>query len=92
MRVYSLVLVLEPESTESERKKLLETVTKWFGEGKVEKVTEWGKKIFVYPIKKFREGLYLLLELRTENAVPQDFEKKLLIEAKVLRHLLVRKS
>ena len=91
MRNYNLVLVLEPESPESERKKILEKVTKWFGDGKIENIKEWGKKTMAYQIKKFSEGFYLLLEITTENTVPLDFEKKLIMEGKILRHLLVKK-
>lgn len=92
MRTYELVLVLEPSITESERKKLLETVKKWLGESKIKETKEWGKKVLVRPIKKLSEGFFLLLEITTEGVIPSDLEKRILNEAKVLRHLLVRNN
>ena len=90
MRNYELVLVLEGEASESERKKTLDTIKKWIGDGAVKKTSEWGKKMFIRPIKKRQEGFYSVLEVETE-ILPKDLEKKLAMEAKVLRHLLVRK-
>lgn len=90
MRTYELVLVLEPSISESERKKLVETITKWLGKGKISETKEWGKKLLARPVKKLSEGFFLLLTLTTEEVVPQDLEKRILNEDKVLRHLLVR--
>lgn len=90
MRIYDVVLVLEPGTTETERKKLFESIKKWLGEAKVSKVNEWGKKVFARPVKKFREGFYAVLRVETE-VIQQDVEKKLLMEGKVLRHLLIRR-
>ena len=91
MRTYELVLVLQASMSEAEQKKLLETIKKWLGEAQIKNINEWGKKTFVRPIKKLNEGFYLMLQITTESVIPADIEKRLLMENKILRHLLVRK-
>lgn len=91
MRVYDLVLVLRPTLGVEERKNTLETVKKWLGKATVE-IEDLSKKTLAYPIKKEREGLYILLKVNYSNgsALPADIERRLLTDESILRHLLVR--
>lgn len=90
MRTYELVLVVRPSLTEAKRKSLLETVKSWLKDVKVAKEDDWGSKALRYAIKKELTGHYFDLMLETEKAVPADFEKRLLNEDDILRHLLIR--
>lgn len=90
MRTYELVLVVKPSVTEENRKKLLETVTSWLGKAKVAKEEDWGSKALKYKIKKELTGHFFDLKLETEEAIAADFEKRVLLEQDILRHLLVR--
>lgn len=90
MRTYELVVVMKPSLTEPARKKLLETVKSWLGDIKVAKEEDWGSKALKYRIKKELTGHFFDLHLETAKAVPADFEKKILLQDDVLRHLLVR--
>lgn len=89
MRIYELALVFTDQLTEAKRKKLLETITGWLKDAKVTKEDSWGVKALAYPIRKQPMGFYHIMHLEAEN-VPADFEKKLLLEADILRHLLIR--
>jgi ribosomal protein S6 len=89
-RLYELVLVLRDSLSEADKKKLLDTVKKWLGEVKIAKEEEIGKKVLSYPIKKETSGFYLKFSLETEATIPLDFEKRILSEDKILRHLLLR--
>ena len=91
MRSYELVLVFSPSITESERKKVIETAKKWLASAKIEKASEWGKKAFIRPIKKATEGFFILLDITSDDVIPKDLDKRLQMESKILRHLLVRK-
>lgn len=93
MRAYDLVLVLRAGLSETERKKLLENIKSWLGETKVD-TKELGKKSLAYPIKKEREGNYVLASLTTSNGngIGAELEKKLTSSDDVLRHLLVRRK
>lgn len=89
MRNYQLVLVLRPSIAEAQRKKLLDTVKDWVKEAKFVKEEIWGQKQLSYKISRETEGFYVnwLFEMET---VPADFEKKILAQENVIRHLLVR--
>lgn len=91
MRNYQLVLVLKASLSEVQRKKLLETIKSWLKDVKIAKEEEWGQKPLTYSIKRETSGFYLNYQLETEN-FPLDFEKKLVSQDDVLRHLLLRKN
>lgn len=90
MRTYELVVVVNSSLTEPARKKLLDTVKSWLGDVKVAKEEDWGSKALKYRIKKELTGHFFDFHLETADKVPADFEKKLLSQDEVLRHLLVR--
>mgnify|MGYP001593692723 CR=1 FL=1 len=86
---YQLTLVLKSSLKEVEQKKLLESIKTLLGKSKItEKI--WGQKALSYPIKKEVSGLFLNWNIDVESVVPSDFEKKLLNNDSVLRHLLLR--
>ena len=87
-----MALVLRTATTASQRDKLIDSIKKWLGEAKIAKTLDWGKKALAYPIKKEREGNYVILEVEAENGIPGDFEKRVLMEEAVIRHLVIRKS
>ena len=92
MRVYELVLVLKTSLSEANRKKLLETIKGFLPDFKIVKEEEWGQKPLSYSIKKENAGHYLnwLFELKGE--LPKDFEKRLITNDNILRHLLLKKK
>ena len=89
MRNYQLVLVLRPSLSESERKKVTETVKGWLKDVKISKEEELGQKALAYKIKKENAGFYLNYELEAE-VIPGDFEKRIIGQDAILRHLLIR--
>ncbi|MBI2431240.1 MAG: 30S ribosomal protein S6 [Candidatus Levybacteria bacterium] len=92
MREYELVMVLRSSLTEAKRKKVLDTVKGWLKEMKVLKEDNWGLKPLAYKIKKETSGFFSVLSLEAKEAIPSDFEKKLLGVEDLLRHLLIRKK
>ncbi len=89
MRTYELVIVVHPKVTEPERKKLVEQVKAWMGSVKVAKEEDLGSKALKYPIKKELTGHYYDFMLEGDS-IPTDFEKRLIAQENILRHLLVR--
>ena len=90
MRNYQLVLVLKASLSEVQKKKLLETIKSWLKNVKVAKEEEWGQKPLSYSIKRETSGFYLNYQLEAKDSFPLDFEKKLVAQDDVLRHLLLR--
>ncbi len=92
MRSYELVIVFRTSLMEAQRKKLVETIKGWVKDLKVTKEEQWGQKAFSYPIKKETSGYYLYITLEGEKGMPIDFEKRLITNDQVLRHLVVRRK
>lgn len=91
MRVYELALVLKPSLSQVKRKKAVDTIKSSLKDLKVTKEREIGEKQLGYKIKKEDTGYYLDFLFEGES-IPMDFEKKLLGNEDVLRHLLIRKK
>lgn len=92
MRVYQFVVILRSSLTVPKREKLLNTIKEWLKDLKVTKEEDWGQKALSYPIKKERNGHYVYLELEGEGSIPVGFDKRLLGQEDVLRHLVIRKK
>lgn len=92
MRLYDVALVFRANTTGAAREKLLDGIKKWLGDAKVIKVDDWGKKQLAYPIKKEKEGSYFILSVESEEGIKGDFEKRILMEEAILRHLVLRKN
>ena len=89
--VYQLILVLRSSLKEAEQKKLLEGIKSLLGKAKItEKI--WGQKALAYPIKKEVSGLFLNWNIEADEVVPSGFEKKLLSNDNILRHLFLRQK
>lgn len=91
-RKYELMLILEPELKKEEQEKLLEKVKSYLGKAKVSEEKDWGVKDLAYPIKKQRRGIFCWLSFASEPQALPDFLKKLKLEERILRNLLVNKE
>ena|SRR3990167_5133330 len=106
MRSYELILVTKVSLTDTLRKKLITAIKTLLkpasppaspnrgeqgGDLKIVKENEVGQKSLAYKIKRETSGFYLDFTLEGET-VPSDFEKKLLENDNILRHLLLRKK
>jgi ribosomal protein S6 len=89
MRSYELILVAKTSLTDTLRKKLITGIKAMLKDLKIVKENEVGLKTLAYKIKRETNGFYLDFVLEGEN-VPADFEKKLLENDNILRHLLLR--
>lgn len=86
---YQLTLVLKSTLKAEDRKKLLENIKKEFGKSKIEE-NEMGQKALSYPIKKEVSGYFVTFKIDGEDQGPAEFEKKLLSNENILRHLFLR--
>lgn len=89
MRSYELILVVKTSLTEPLRKKLIASVKTLLKDLKIVKENEVGQKTLAYKIKRETSGFYLDFVLEGET-IPQDFERKLLENDNILRHLVLR--
>jgi len=59
---------------------------------KVIEFKEMGRKKLAYPINKEISGFYYLMNVEASHDVIQEFDRKLRINEKVLRHLILKKE
>lgn len=93
MRRYEVVFVLAPQQTEDEVKSHIETFSAVAEEkgAKVLQVDEWGKRRLAFPVKKHKEGIYVILTLEEENAdAVSELERRFRVAEPVIRYLTVR--
>ena len=90
MRSYELILVGKGSVSDALKKKLITSVKSLLRDLKIVKEDEVGLKSLAYKIKREARGFYWDMVLEGET-IPHDFEKKLLENENILRHLLLRK-
>jgi small subunit ribosomal protein S6 len=92
LRHYEFMYIVSPEVDEES----LETVTEKVGQmiadggGEVLRLDSWGRRRLAYPIRKFREGHYMLARIKLEPGAISEFRARLALTEEVIRHLLVR--
>jgi small subunit ribosomal protein S6 len=89
---YELVVIISPEVSEEEVPAAIERISQAIVSrgGEVKEVDHWGRKKLAYPIKEYREGNYVLTQLRLDPTRTAELEAGLHISEEVVRHLLVR--
>ena len=91
MRSYELILIGKGSLSDALRKKLITSVKALLKDLKIVKENEVGTKSLAYKIKRENSGFYWDFALEGEN-IPENFEKKLLENDNILRHLLLRRK
>lgn len=93
-RNYELVVILEPEIKAEEQEKLLAKIKKFVteAEGRLSLTKEWGKKELAYPIAKKGMAIFYVYDLSLPTDKAPLIKKKLELEEKILRFLLVNKE
>ncbi len=96
MRHYETVVILPPNLGETALEETLTGVEKElverFGAQQLA-VNRWGKQNLAYPIRKFKEGYYILYEYDSEREdTISGLEARLRINESVIRFLTVRRD
>ncbi|MBX3279797.1 MAG: 30S ribosomal protein S6 [Acidobacteria bacterium] len=92
MRTFEVMFIAAPNTAEDDLKKLtsqLETVVADLG-GTVTKVDQLGRRKLAYPIQKFDEGIYSLLNVEGSGREIAELERRLRVSDIVIRHMTVR--
>ena len=90
MKNYELVFVVKPNADEETKTAVLNKVKEVIAtEGEVEAVDTWGNKKLAYPIAKFTEGYYVLVNFKSGVEVPKELDRNLKINENVIRHMIV---
>lgn len=94
MRSYELMCLIRPELTEEEIQSLSQEIQNDMQNlgGEVKNVDLWGKKILAYPIKKRKEGYYIVYNFLFPTNQLRELERRLKLREDILRYLLILKD
>lgn len=90
MRSYELVVVVHPDLDENAFKGMIDKIQSWITDagGAIDKVDTWGKRRLAYPIRKQREGQYVLFQTQMTPAFTTELERNLRLTEPVMRFLI----
>ncbi len=92
MRNYELMFVVQPDLDEEGLSGLVDRVQQVIvtNGGQIVHVEIIGRRNLAYPIRKYKEGYYVLLHAGLDQAAMAELERMLRLSEDVLRHLLFR--
>ena len=91
MKPYELLLIITPDHDENEAKALTDQVKGIIENGgTLLKLDPWGKKRLAYPIRKRREGYYVLYIFESAPSFVAELNQALHIIEAVLRYMIVQ--
>ncbi|HLY29064.1 MAG TPA: 30S ribosomal protein S6 [Aggregatilineales bacterium] len=92
MRTYELTVVVGSDVGEEDLNGVVNTIQGWVeaDQGKVTNVDHWGRRRLAYDIREYHEGQYVLLGLELDPQTTSGLERNLMLNDRVLRHLLIR--
>jgi small subunit ribosomal protein S6 len=91
-RTYELMFIVRPDMPEEEQDKLvstLESVVTSSG-GAVQKVERMGKRRLAYAVRRFHDGIYILLAVEGAGGMIHELERRLRVTEPVIKFLTVR--
>lgn len=94
MRNYEVMYIVKPDLEEEKYTAIMEKFNAIIQNngGEVLKVEPWGKRRLAYEIEKLHDGYYVLVNFRSEAAVPAELERNFRISDEVIRYLIVKKE
>ncbi len=91
-RTYELMFIVRPDMAEEDQDKListLETAVTSSG-GTMKSVEKMGKRRLAYMVRRFHDGVYVLLTLEGSGGLVHELERRLRVTEPVIKFLTVR--
>ena len=91
-RTYELMFIVRPDMTDEDLDKLISTLQSVVppAGGTIKSVDKMGKRRLAYTVRKFHEGIYILLTVEGGGAVMHELERRLRVTEPVIKFLTVR--
>jgi small subunit ribosomal protein S6 len=91
-RTYELMFIVRPDMTDEDLEKLISTLQAAVSSagGSIKNVEKMGKRRLAYTVRKFHEGVYILLTVEGGGAVMHELERRLRVTEQVIKFLTVR--
>jgi len=91
-RIYELMFIVRPDMPEEDLDKLISNVEAQVGNagGTVKHVERMGKRRLAYIVRKFQDGMYVLITLEGEGGMVKEVERRLRVTEPVIKFMTVR--
>jgi small subunit ribosomal protein S6 len=91
-RTYELMFIVRPDMADEDLEKLISTLetTITSAAGSIKSIDRMGKRRLAYMVRKFREGLYILMTIEGAGTVIHELERRLRVSEPVIKFLTVR--
>ena len=91
-RTYELMFIVRPDMTDEDLDKLISTLSAAVpaSGGTVKSVEKMGKRRLAYTVRKFHDGIYVLLVVEGGGAMIHELERRLRVTEPVIKFLTVR--
>jgi len=92
VRSYEALYIVHPDLSDEEVAPITEKYKKVVEDqsGEVEGINRWEKRRLAYEVKGQREGIYVLMNFKSEAKAAAELDRLLKIGDDVLRHIIVR--
>jgi len=91
-RTYELMFIVRPDMTDEDLDKLISTLQSVVPSsgGTVKSVEKMGKRRLAYTVRRFNDGIYVLMIVEGGGAVIHELERRLRVTEPVIKFLTVR--
>ena len=94
-RTYEIMFIVRPDLEEADLDKLIEGFKKNVTDGGGEILSKpeeekWGRRRLAYTVRKFNDGLYVLLRVGAEGSLVAELERRLRVSEQVIKFITVR--
>ncbi len=91
-RTYELMFIVRPDMPEEDQDKLISNLETQVGNagGTVKTVERMGKRRLAYLVRRFQDGIYMLMVLEGEGSMVKEIERRLRVAEPVIKFITVR--
>jgi small subunit ribosomal protein S6 len=91
-RTYEIMFIVRPDVEEADLDKLIEgfSANITAGGGEIKTVEKMGRRRLAYTVKKFNDGLYVLLNVAAPGNLIAEIERRLRVSEPVIKFITVR--
>ena len=91
-RTYELMFIVRPDMTDEDQDRLMSNLESQVGTagGTVKSVERMGKRRLAYLVRRFQDGIYILMTLEGDGAMVKEVERRLRVTEPVIKFITVR--
>ena len=94
MRKYEVMYIIRPTGDDEAKKAVIERFNNVLTSNGAEitGTKDWGKRRLAYEINDFRDGFYQIVNVQSDAAAVQEFDRLAKISDDIIRHIVVKEE